>query len=125
MDLRARLRPERGAAVVSSGECARGARAAHHRGAARADCQSGVRLGRPELANAPAVRGVHVREPDDAGTRALAIRPLRDAGAHRRARRTMAGLLDGWRAGDLAGERRDRRNGVLPRTGLATRWLGG
>src|SRR5439155_1475209 len=58
-------------------------------------------------------------------TRALAIRPLRDAGAHRRARAAMAGLLDGWRAGDLAGERRDRRNGVLPRLAVGQRGLGG
>ena len=114
LDIRERLRPKPGAAVVSAAERARWKRLAGDRSAPRATPEPRVRRRRDGLAPQPSVCRVHVREPDDPRPSLVAVRILRDARAHRHQRRPVARLVDAGDDRALAAQRRDRHHGVLP-----------
>ena len=65
-----------------------------------------------------------VGQPDHARAAQLAVRPFRDAGAHRHARGAVAGVLDARRHEAVAAQRRDRHHGVLPRHAARQRRVG-
>ena len=95
-----------------------------HRSPPRARGQPEVSGGFGRLAAQPAVRRVHVGQRHDARPPRVAVRPVRDACAHRHAPRSVAGVLDARHGRPLAGERGGRCDGVLPEPAPGQRRVG-
>ena len=115
LDLRARLRAQRRAAVVPERQrfCRRWR--ACDRGPARAPQEPELRRVVEQLALEPKTRRIHLVPGHHEGPSQLALRALRGPCAYQDGRRPVARHLVSRRRGPLAGQRRNRPDGILCR----------